>query len=55
MMLIVEEKQNCEITHLTHKLSVVGLNPIKGSGYFLEQETLTSLLSTGWFQEPIRT
>jgi len=28
-------------------------NAIKGSRCFLEQETLPSLLSTGWFQEQI--
>ena len=28
--------------------------PIKCSRCFLEQETLPSLLSTGWFQERIR-
>jgi len=27
---------------------------MKGSGCFLVQETLPSLLSTGWFQERIR-
>jgi len=32
----------------------VGLSPIKGPCYFLEQETLPLLLSTGWFQEGIR-
>jgi len=26
-------------------------NSITGSSCFLKQETLTSLLSTGWFQE----
>ena len=35
-------------------LSVVSLSPIKGPLCFLEQETLLSLLSTGWFQEWIR-
>jgi len=29
-------------------------SPIKGPRCFLEQETLLSLLSTGWFQERIR-
>jgi len=29
-------------------------NPIKGSRYFLEQETLPSLHSTCWFEEWIR-
>jgi len=31
--------------------SVVSASPIKGSHWFLEQETLPSLLSTGWFEE----
>ena len=31
-------------------LSIVRSNPIKGSCCFIEAETLTSLLSTGWFQ-----
>ena len=31
--------------------SVLRMNPTKGSHCFLEQETLPSLLSTGWFQE----
>ena len=35
-------------------MSVVSLNPIKGSCCFIEQETLSSLLSTGWFQEQNR-
>ena len=34
--------------------SVVGSSPIKGPSCFLEQETLPSLLSTGWFLEWIR-
>jgi len=29
-------------------------HPIKGCRCFLEQETLLSLLSTGWFQEQIQ-
>ena len=36
---------------LTHNWSAVSSNPIKASGPFHEQETLPSLLSTGWFQE----
>ena len=36
---------------LTCNLSVVGSSPIKGCRCFLEQETLTLLLSTGWFHE----
>ena len=35
------------VARLTRNWSVT---PIKGSHYFLEQETLPSLLSTGWFQ-----
>ena len=34
-------------------LSVVSSSPIKGSRCFLEQETLSSLISTGWFKEQI--
>ena len=30
---------------------VLGSSPIKGPRCFLEQETLLSLLSTGWFQQ----
>jgi len=37
----------------TRNLSVMTLNPITSSHYFLEQETLPLLLSTGWFQEQI--
>ena len=33
----------------SYLLSVVRWNPIIGSACFLEQETLHSLLSTGWF------
>ena len=36
-------------------LSVVSSNPIKGSNCFLKQEPSSSLHSTGWFQEQIRT
>ena len=36
-----------------HKWSVISLNPIKGFRCFLEEATLPSLLSTGWFQEQI--
>ena len=38
----------------TVNLSVMSSSPIKGPRCFLEQETLLSLLSTGWFQERIR-
>ena len=41
-------------SRLTCNRSVVSSNPNKGSHCFLEQETLPSLLSTGWFQERIR-
>jgi len=41
--------------HLTCNLSVINSISIKGSHCFLEQATLTSLLSTGSFQELIRT
>ena len=34
--------------------SVLSSNPIKGSHCFIEQESLPSLLSTGWFHEQIR-
>ena len=33
--------------------SVISSNPLKGPSYFLEQNTLASLVSTGWFQETI--
>ena len=36
------------IVHLTRYWSGVISSPIKGSCCFLEQETLPSLLSTGW-------
>jgi len=36
---------------LTPSWLVLSLVHIKGSRYFIEQETLSSLLSTGWFQE----
>jgi len=29
----------------------MSLSPIQGSSCFLDQETLPSLLSTGWFQK----
>ena len=38
---------------LTRNEEVVGSSPIKDHRCFLEQETLPSLLSTGWFQELI--
>ena len=42
------------VARLTRIVEVVGLSSIKGPRCFLEQETLLSLLSTGWFQERIR-
>ena len=42
------------VARLTRNVKVVGLSPIKGPSCFLEQETLPSLLSTGWFQERIQ-
>jgi len=39
---------------LTINWSVLHLNPIKISHCFFEQDTLPSLLSTGWFQEQIQ-
>ena len=38
---------------LTRYVEVVGSNPTKAPRHFLEQETLSLLLSTGWFQERI--
>ena len=43
------------VAHLTSNVEVVGSTPIKGPHCFLEQETLPLLLSTGLFQEWIRT
>ena len=34
---------------LTRNVEIVGSSPIKGPRYFIEQETLPLLLSTGWF------
>ena len=42
------------VARLTRNVEVVGSSPIKGPRCVLEQETLPSLLSTGWFQERIR-
>ena len=45
-------------THSCRRCVIIGhaiSTPIKGSCCFLEQETLPSLLSTGGFQERIRT
>jgi len=38
------------VVRLTRNWSYVSFNPIKGFSCFLEQVTLPSLLSTGWFQ-----
>jgi len=35
-------------------MSVVGSDSIKGARCFLDQHTLPSLLSTGWFKERSR-
>ena len=37
------------VERLTRNQSVVSLSPTKGSPSLLEQETLHSLLSIGWF------
>ena len=37
------------VARLTRHVEVVGSSPIKGPCWFLEQETLPLLLSTGWF------
>jgi len=42
------------VVRLTRNVEVVGSSPIKGPRCFLEQETLTLLLSTGSFQERFR-
>ena len=42
------------VGYLSGSWIVVGSNYIKGSRCLLEQETLPSLLSTGWFKEQIR-
>ena len=39
------------VVRLTCYLSVVGLSLIKGSRFYIEQETLPSFHSTGLFQE----
>ena len=43
------------VAHLTRNVEVVKSNPIKSPHCFLKQECLPLLLSTGWFQERIRT
>ena len=43
------------VARLTRNVEVVGSSPIKAPRHFFEQETLALLLSTGWFQERIRT
>ena len=41
------------VKHLISNLSVMRLSPVKDFRCFLDLETLTSLLSTGCFQERI--
>jgi len=43
----------CRLAQQTRNLSGESLVTIKDSRCFLEQETLHSLRSTGWFQEQI--
>ena len=43
------------IARHTRNVELMGSSHIKGPRRFLEQETLPLLLSTGWFQEHIRT
>ena len=42
------------IARLTRNVEFVSSNPIKGPHYFIEQETLPLLLSTGLLQERIQ-
>jgi len=42
------------VVRLTHNLSNLSLKLIKASYCFIEQDTLPSLLSTGWLQEWIQ-
>ena len=42
------------VARLTRDRWIYRVNPIKGPRCFIEQETLLSLPSTGWFQERIR-
>ena len=51
-MLNEGDEAHC-VARLTRNRSVVRSNPVKASRCFLEQETLSSLFSTGWFQERI--
>ena len=37
------------VARLTRNVKVMGSSPIKGHRYFLEQESLPFMLSTGWF------
>ena len=43
------------VARLNRNVKVVDSSPIKGPRCVIEQETLPLLLSTGWFQERIRT
>ena len=52
----VQSERRCAAqwhSRLTRNVSVVGSSPIKGPRCVLEQETVSLLLSTGWFQERI--
>ena len=42
------------VARLTRNVEVVGSILLKSPRCFLEQETLTLLFSTGWFQERIQ-
>jgi len=42
------------VARLTRNVEIVGSRPIKGTRCFLVQETLSLLLSNGWFHERIR-
>ena len=41
------------VVRLTRNVEILSSSPIKGPRCFLELETLSFLLSTGWFQERI--
>ena len=41
------------VARLTRNVEVVGSSAIKGTRCFLEQETLSLLHRSGWFQERI--
>jgi len=52
IIIIINNNNNNEL-RLTRNVEVVGSRTIKGPCWFLEQETLPLLLSTGWFQDRI--